>query len=166
MPDTTATPAEQPEQQAPEPDWKAEYDKLKAHARKWEDRAKENYEARQRLDEIEEASKTEAQKQADALAKSQAKLAAAEARASILEVAAAKGIPADLLTGPGDDPEGYADRLAAYIADKTPAAPAAGRHINSAATPDRVVIPPPSPGRTFFVVAGDSERSTDDLVMI
>ena len=78
----------------------------------------------------------------DTLAEVQAKLAAAEARAVALEVAAAKGIPADLLTGPGDDLEGYADRLAAYIADKTPAAPAAGRHINSAATPDRVVIPP------------------------
>lgn len=145
MPNAATTPAAeaqaatQPEQQAPaqEPDWKAEYDKLKVQARKWEDRAKSNYEARQRLDEIEEASKTEAQKQADALAKAQAKLAAAEARASILEVAAAKGIPADLLTGPGDDPEGYADRLAAYIADKTPAAPAAGHHINSAATPER-----------------------------
>lgn len=77
----------------------------------------------------------------DTLAEVQAKLAAVEARAAALEVAAAKGIPADLLTGPGDDPEGYADRLAAYIADKTPAAPAAGHHINSAATPDRVLPP-------------------------
>lgn len=145
MSDDTATPAAeaqaatQPEQQAPaqEPDWKVEYDKLKAQARKWEDRAKENYKARQRLDEIEEASKTEAQKQADALAKAQKEAAAAKARAAVLEVANQTGIPADLLTGPGDDLNAYADRLAAYIADKTPAAPAAGRRINSAATPER-----------------------------
>lgn len=141
MPDTTATPAEQPEQQAPaqEPDWKAEYDRLKAHARKWEDRAKENYEARQRLDEIEEASKTEAQKQADGLARAEARAKAAEARAATLEVAAAKGIPADLLAGPGDDISAYADRLAAWAAEKTPAtnAPAANRRIQSTATPAR-----------------------------
>ena len=136
MPDTTATPAEQPEQQAPaqEPDWKAEYDRLKAHARKWEDRAKENYEARQRLDEIEEASKTETQKQADGLARAEARAKAAEARAATLEVAAAKGIPADLLAGPGDDISAYADRLAAWAAEKTPAA---NRRIQSTATPAR-----------------------------
>ncbi|RLP12258.1 hypothetical protein [Propionibacterium australiense] len=150
MPDNTTTPAadpqsvEQPEQQAStqEPDWKAEYDKLKAQARKWEDRAKENYKARQRLDEIEEASKTEAQKQADALAASEARAKAAEARAAALEVSNETGIPVDLLAGPGDDLKAYAERLAAWQAEKAKAVEQAqpavrpNTHIPAAQTPE------------------------------
>lgn len=45
----------------PEPDWKAE-------ARKWEQRAKENKTAADRLAEIEESNKTEGQKQAERMA--------------------------------------------------------------------------------------------------
>lgn len=139
MPDAGARP-EQPEQQAPaqEPDWKAEYDKLKAQARKWEDRAKENYKARQRLDEIEEASKAEAQKQADALARTEARAEAAEARAAALEVSNETGIPVDLLADPGDDLKAYVERLAAWQAEKTKAAEPAVRpttHIPAAQAP-------------------------------
>lgn len=56
-----------------------------------------------RLDEIEEASKTEAQKQAEALAKAQAELNEFKTRAQIQEwtaqVAAEAGVPAGILRG-------------------------------------------------------------------
>lgn len=58
-PAPSPTPADSPAQA--EPDWKAE-------ARKWEARAKENKTAADRLAEIEESNKTEAQKQAERMA--------------------------------------------------------------------------------------------------
>ncbi len=76
----------------PETDWKAE-------ARKWETRAKENNAAAKRLAEIEEASKSEAQKQAEAFANLQAENARLQAEALRSQVAATKGVPADLLAG-------------------------------------------------------------------
>jgi hypothetical protein len=98
-----------------ETDWKAE-------ARKWESRAKQSHAAAksnegaaQRLAEIEEAQKTEAQK-------SQERLDAAESRASELElrsiraeVAAAKGVPVGLLSGGTlEELEASADALIAF----------------------------------------------------
>lgn len=70
---------------APETDWKAE-------ARKWEDRAKENAEARKRLDEIEAANKTEIEKAAEARTKAEQERDAARAEALRFRVAAAHGI--------------------------------------------------------------------------
>lgn len=61
-------------------DWKAE-------ARKWEARAKENSTAAARLAEIEDASKTEAQKAAEARKAAEERAIAAEARALRREVA-------------------------------------------------------------------------------
>ncbi len=86
-------------QEAQGTDWKAE-------ARKWESRAKENLAAAkanegaaQRLAEIEESQKSEAQKQQEALEKAQRELADLTVAKTRAEVAAAKGVPAALLTG-------------------------------------------------------------------
>lgn len=61
-------------------DWKAE-------ARKWESRAKENSEAAKRLAEIEDANKTEAQKNAERLSAAEKRAAEAEARVLRRDVA-------------------------------------------------------------------------------
>ena len=93
-----------PEPQAPV-DWKSE-------ARKWEARAKANNDAAARLQALEDAQKTEAQKQADALAAAQAKLAELETAKTVAEVAALKGVPADLLHGASrEELEALADQL-------------------------------------------------------
>ena len=76
-------PAQEPkgEQPAkPETDWKAE-------ARKWEQRAKEYKPAADKLAEIEEANKSEAQKAAERIAAAEQAAAAAEARALRREIA-------------------------------------------------------------------------------
>ena len=94
-------PAETPDTQVEvkETDWKAE-------ARKWESRAKENLaaakaneEAAKRLAEIEESQKSEAQKQQEALERAQRELAELTVAKTRAEVAAAKGVPANLLVG-------------------------------------------------------------------
>lgn len=90
-PDPTAAAAPDGETPAQaEPDWKAE-------ARKWESRAKENKQKADQFDHLQEANKTEAQKQADALA--QAQQQASESQQALLryEVGAAKGVPANLI---------------------------------------------------------------------
>lgn len=97
-----------PEQQQAPVDWKSE-------ARKWEARAKANSDAAARLQALEDAQKTEAQKQAEALAEAQAKLAELEAAKTIAEVAAAKGVPAGLLHGATrEEVEALADQLLAF----------------------------------------------------
>jgi len=100
MSDTEAALAAEPDLAAGAPaqetDWKAE-------ARKWEERAKANKTAAERLAEIEEASKTEAQKAAERLAAAEAKVAEFEARDQLAawkaEVAEATGVPAVALAG-------------------------------------------------------------------
>lgn len=90
----TATPA--PPAPAQETDWKAE-------ARKWEARAKENSTATARLAEIEEASKSEAQKLADRAAAAEALVAKFESEKQVnqwrSEVAKETGVPVDALRG-------------------------------------------------------------------
>lgn len=78
----------------------------KAAARKWESRAKESFtaakaneDAAKRLAEIEEASKTEAEKAAERLAAAEKRAVELEQKANRAEVAASKGVPAELLTG-------------------------------------------------------------------
>jgi len=96
-------------------DWKAE-------ARKWEARAKENKEAAEKLAEIEEASKSEQQKQAEALAAAQARIAEFEQAAQVAswtqEVAEATGVPASALRGSTkEEIEAHATTLKALIAE-------------------------------------------------
>lgn len=90
-----------------------EVEKWKALARKNEQRAKENAEKAKRLDEIEEASKTEAEKAAAELEKIR------EENRQLLRssVAATKGVPADLLTGTtAEELEASADLLLEFLA--------------------------------------------------
>lgn len=111
MSDTTATPTtpeepqgtaaegEAPKTEAPAQDptdWRSE-------ARKWEQRAKSNSDAAKRLAEIEEASKTEAQKQAEALASAQSELEQYKQRDQVRswaqEIVTDSSVPADALRG-------------------------------------------------------------------
>lgn len=116
-----AEPATPPTDPAPaqETDWKAE-------ARKWEARSKENAEAAKRLAEIEEASKTEAQKQAEKLAEYEAKVREYETREQIAawanEVSMETGVPAVVLKGSTkEELEAHAAQLKPLIGQ--PAAP-------------------------------------------
>lgn len=119
-PDTTeGTPTEQPDippaDTAGEKDWRAEAEKWKAFSRKHEDAAKANADKAKRLDELEESQKTELQKAADRAAAAEAKAAEIEARATRAEVAAEKGVPANLLTGSTQEElEASADALIAF----------------------------------------------------
>lgn len=80
---------QQSEQQddKPETDWRAE-------ARKWEQRAKENKRARDRLSEIEDAQKTEAEKAADALKQQTERADTAEQALLRFEVMDEQEVPA------------------------------------------------------------------------
>lgn len=77
-----------------EPDYKAEADKWKALSRKHEGQAKTNAAAAKKLDEIEEANKTESQKLADKATVAEKRAADAEAKSTRYEVAAELGIQA------------------------------------------------------------------------
>lgn len=117
-----------------ETDWKAE-------ARKWESRAKENLNAAKanetaakRLAEIEEAQKSEAEKASERVAAAEKRAAELELRSIRAEVAAAKGVPANLLSGSTQEElEAAADALIAFRgeAPKGPVVPGQGK------TPDR-----------------------------
>lgn len=111
-------------------DWKAE-------ARKWESRAKENLAAAkanetaaQRLAEIEESQKTEAQKAQEALEQAQRELAETRLQAARAEVAASKGVPVELLSGgTREELEAAADALIAFRGEpaKGPVIPGQGK---------------------------------------
>lgn len=126
---TTPTPTPPAAQPAPpaapapakEIDWVAE-------SRKWEDRAKANKAAADELATIKEAQKTEAEKAADRLAAAEKRANDAELKALRADVALAKGIPANLITGTTQaELEASADALLAFRGDaaKPPAAPPA-----------------------------------------
>jgi hypothetical protein len=127
------TPVPEPLAQEDPTDWKAQ-------ARKWEQRAKANKDAADQLHAIEESQKTEAQKQADALAAAQRELAAEKAARAVAEAAAKTGVPVELLSGPGDDPEAFADALAKWRGEST-TAPEKGKRgepvPNSGVQPER-----------------------------
>lgn len=108
-----------PKVEEKETDWKA-------LARKWESRAKENLTAAKaneaaakRLEEIEEASKTELEKAAERAAKAEARAEELRIEADRNAVIAEFQIPADvqdLITGTDrEEMRGKAERLAAFI---------------------------------------------------
>ena len=102
-----------------ETDWQAEAEKWKAHSRKHEDAEKANADKAKRFDEFEESQKTEQQRLADRAATAEAKVVEIEARALRAEVAAAKGIPAALLSGSTQEElEASADALLAFRGEK------------------------------------------------
>lgn len=156
--DTAASTEEAQENQdttaPPEIDWKSE-------SRKWESRAKENLaaaraneDAAKRLAEIEESQKTEAQKQADALAEAQAQIAELAIAKVRAEVAAAKGVPAELLTGSTQEElEGSADALIAFRGER-PKGPI---------IPSQGATPTAPTGTTADVFAAWSEENFQNL---
>ena len=88
----------------------ADYDDIKAKAEKYA--------------ELEEANKTEAQKTADRLAAAEKRAAELEVKALRSDVAAAKGVPASLLTGSTQEElEAAADALIAFRGEQKPAGP-------------------------------------------
>lgn len=128
--ETAATDAPNTDAPPAETDWKTE-------ARKWEQRAKENLtaakaneDAAKRLAEYEESQKTEAQKLQEERDKATAELASERAARIRAEVAATKGIPANLLSGSTQEElEASADALIAFKGDaaKGPVIPGQGR---------------------------------------
>ena len=130
--DATATDAHE----TVEPTTKSEIDpaaeaaKWKALARKHEEQSKANADKAKRFDALEEASKSELEK---AVARAEAaEKAAAEAASKVLraDVAAAKGVPANLLSGTTQDElEAAADALLAFkgVTPKAPTADGQGK---------------------------------------
>lgn len=119
----TGTNPQQPDTGQQPTDWHAEAQKWQGLARKHETRAKENADKAAAFDDAQESQKTEQQKLTDALAKAQAEAATARSEALRLQVAAAKGVPADLLTGSTQEElDAAADRLLAFRGDQ-PATP-------------------------------------------
>lgn len=93
MSETTTETA--PTEAAPEVETPAQETDWQAEARKWEKRAKENRSAAEKLAEIEEASKTEAQKLAERAEAAEKALADAQAESLRLSVIAKHSIPED-----------------------------------------------------------------------
>lgn len=131
--ETAATDVAAPDKQetTQETDWKAE-------ARKWESRAKENLTAAKanetaakRLAEIEESQKTEAEKAAERLAAAERRAGELETQVHRAQVAAAKGVPAELLSGSTvEEFEASADALIKFkeaAASRSHIAPHEGR---------------------------------------
>lgn len=123
IPDEAAQPtpdAGKHQAEGKEIDWKGE-------ARKWEDRAKANAEKAKKLDEIEQANKSELEKAQERAAKAEAEAKAAKAEALRADVAASKGVPMRLVFGETRaDMEASADEAIAWRSSaepKTPKAP-------------------------------------------
>ena len=114
----------------PEKDWKAEYEKVLAQSRKWEQRSKDNAAAAKELDEMRKQSMSDAERAESEKAradKAEAKLAEYERereRAAIVaEVAAAKGVDAEWLGRMVGDDRKAIEANADYIATKLSGAP-------------------------------------------
>lgn len=114
----------------PERDWKAEYEKVLAQSRKWEQRSKDNAAAAKELEALKDASKTDAEKLADATKRAERaeeKLAdyerKAERAAIVAEVAANKGVDAEWLARMAGDDREAIEANADYIASKLSGAP-------------------------------------------
>lgn len=125
------TAAETPAETVQEPvkqetDWKAE-------ARKWQDRAKENKTAADRLAELEEANKTAEQRANERLEAAERRAAELEAKAAVAEASAETGVPADLLTGPAsnskEDLAAYAVKLIEHFKVPEPEKPVYGPYV-------------------------------------
>ncbi len=114
--ETAPQDAPEPEQTQSEPDWKS-------LSRTWEKRAKENADAASRLAEIENASKTEAQKAAEALEAAKNDAASATAQLLRYEVAADKGVPPQLVRFLTGNTREEIEDAAQALLDAIPGAP-------------------------------------------
>lgn len=118
-PEAPATPASETpaEPKADETDWKAE-------ARKWEQRAKENKSAAEKLAELEESKKTELEKERDRAKAAEQRATLAEQVALKTRIAAETNVPIEVLHG--DDEEtirAAAERVIAWRDSNKPAPP-------------------------------------------
>lgn len=115
-----ARPTQEPAPKPTPPPEKSDDTDWVAEAKKWEKRAKENVEKARRLDELEEANKTEAQRLTDALNAAQQQAEKAQAEALRYRIAAKHSIndaDAELfLTGTDVD---TLERQAARLAEQT-----------------------------------------------
>lgn len=132
-----AQPTEQAAEQAaqaapaePERDWKAEYEKVLAQSRKWEQRSKDNAAKAKELDELKAATQTDAEKLADAVKRAESaeqKLAelerAAERAGIVAEVAAKSGVDAEWLGRMAGDTAEEIQANADFLASKLSGAP-------------------------------------------
>lgn len=128
-----AQPTEQAAQAAPaepERDWQAEYEKVLAQSRKWEQRSKENASKAKELDELKAASQTDAEKLADAVKRAESaeqKLAeyerAAERAGTVSEIAAKTGVDAEWLGRMAGDTAEEIQANADFIAQRLSNAP-------------------------------------------
>lgn len=133
MPETPPVPTEPPVPTAPpvEPAPPAQETDWKAEARKWEERAKANKSAAEKLAEIEEASKTETQKALERAERAEKALAAREATEALAsiraDVAQATGVPATALRGTTkEELEAHAAELKPLLAGVSPVIPTQG----------------------------------------
>lgn len=85
------------QQSEEEKDWKAEAEKWKAHARKHESRAKANEAAAKKVEELENAKKSEAERLADEAKTAAQRAEEAELKALRYEVALEKNVPPKLM---------------------------------------------------------------------
>lgn len=92
---TAPAPTEPPAAPAPETPPPAQETDWKAEARKWESAAKANKDAAAKLQQIEDAAKTDLEREKDRAQKAEERAQIAERKA----FAAEKGIPAELITG-------------------------------------------------------------------
>ena len=113
-------------------DWEAKFrelegsfEKLKGESRKWEQRSKDNAAKAKELDELKAATQTDAEKLSGAIKRAEeaeAKVAELERKAEraeiVSEVAAAKGVDADLLARMAGDTREEVEANADYIASK------------------------------------------------
>ena len=114
----------------PERDWKAEYEKVLAQSRKWEQRSKDNAAKAKELDELKAATQTDAEKLADAVKRAESaesKLAelerAAERAGIVAEIAAKSGVDAEWLGRMSGDTAEEIQANADFLASKLSGAP-------------------------------------------
>lgn len=123
--DSTATEESKPQVGAEQPDAKtfdADYvEKLRREAAKYRTEAKANADAAKRVAELEEASKTEAQKLAERAEKAERELASIQAASLRSEIALEKGLSASqarrLIGATREELEADADQLLADLGD-------------------------------------------------
>lgn len=137
--------------------------KLRSEARNLRARLKEAEEKARRFDEIEESNKTEAQKQAEQLAKLQQENERLQAQVLKAQVAADKGVPAELLSGTSEDElVASAERLLAFRGQQ--AAPEYGRSADASPTkPKQLTRADMSRMTTEQIVKADEAGLFDDL---
>lgn len=137
--------------------------KLRSEARNLRARLKEAEEKARRFDEIEESNKTEAQKQAEQLDKLRQENERLQSQMLKAQVAADKGVPAELLSGTSEDElVASAERLLAFRGQQ--AAPEYGRSADASPTkPKQLTRADMSRMTTEQIVKADEAGLFDDL---